>query len=97
MATVTQTPSDAPPALILDFLHWIDREPRTYAETLDAWHTSCPRLPVWEEAFSNGLVFLRREDGVRMRETPVVLTPRGRALLDAARATSRRGRRETLP
>src|SRR5215813_9143167 len=37
-------------ALILDLLEWIGPEPRPYAEVLDAWRTSCPRLPVWEDA-----------------------------------------------
>ena len=33
--------------LILDFLHWLDSEPRAYAEVMDVWRTSCPRLTVW--------------------------------------------------
>ena len=28
----------------------------TYAEVLEAWRTSCPRLPVWEEAHERGYV-----------------------------------------
>jgi hypothetical protein len=42
--------------LILDLLEWIGREERTYQETMDAWRTSCPRLPVWEDANDRGLV-----------------------------------------
>ena len=30
--------------------------PRPYADVLDAWRTSCPRLPVWEEANDRGFV-----------------------------------------
>ena len=30
--------------------------PRPYAEMLDAWRTSCPRLTVWEEAIDRSLV-----------------------------------------
>ena len=37
-------------ALVLDLLEWIGPAPRPYDEVLDAWRTSCPRLPVWEEA-----------------------------------------------
>lgn len=36
--------------LILDLVEWVGRRERTYQETLDAWRTSCPRLPVWEDA-----------------------------------------------
>lgn len=42
--------------LILDLLEWIGRRERTYQETLDAWRTSCPRLPVWEDANDRCLV-----------------------------------------
>jgi len=36
--------------LILDLLEWLGAEARPYAEVLEAWRTSCPRLPIWEEA-----------------------------------------------
>src|SRR5215203_3795036 len=42
--------SDRIHSLVLDLLEWIDGEPRPYVEVLEAWRTSCPRLPVWEEA-----------------------------------------------
>jgi D-3-phosphoglycerate dehydrogenase len=42
--------------LILDLLEWVGRRERTYQETLEAWRTSCPRLPVWEDANDRGLV-----------------------------------------
>jgi len=41
-------------ALVLDLLEWIGPGARPYAEVLDAWRTSCPRLPVWEEANARG-------------------------------------------
>jgi len=37
-------------ALILDLADWLACRDRTYEEVMDAWRTSCPRLPVWEEA-----------------------------------------------
>ena len=37
-------------ALILDLLEWIGKSGRPYTEVMEAWRTSCPRLPVWEEA-----------------------------------------------
>jgi D-3-phosphoglycerate dehydrogenase / 2-oxoglutarate reductase len=43
-------------SLVLDLLEWIGPEPRPYIEVLEAWRTSCPRLPVWEEANDRGLV-----------------------------------------
>jgi hypothetical protein len=47
--------------LILDLLEWLETTPRPYAEVLDTWRTSCPRLPVWEEANDRG--FVTRENG----------------------------------
>lgn len=46
-------------ALILDFIEWLAAAPRDYAETMGAWRTSCPRLPVWEEAVERGYVVRR--------------------------------------
>jgi hypothetical protein len=66
--------------LILDFLHWLDAEPRAYAEVMDVWRTSCPRLTVWEDAVDRGLVERRRDAGPAI----VVLTAAGRALRDRA-------------
>ncbi|HWY90837.1 MAG TPA: hypothetical protein VNY31_09225 [Solirubrobacteraceae bacterium] len=43
-------------ALVLDLLEWISAAPRPYPEVLDAWRTSCPRLPVWEEANERGYI-----------------------------------------
>ena len=40
--------------LVRDLVAWIAHEPRCYADVLDAWRTSCPRLPVWEEAVDRG-------------------------------------------
>ena len=42
--------------LILDLLQWLENRERTYAEVMDAWRTSCPRLPVWEDANDRGLI-----------------------------------------
>ena len=64
---------DAPVPLVLDLLEWLARAPRTYAEAMDAWRTSCPRLTVWEDALDAGLV-ARQGAGVR-------LTDLGRACL----------------
>lgn len=67
--------------LTLQFLTWLDERPRSYAEVMEAWRTSCPRLSVWEDATIAGLV--RRDGDAR---TMVVLTEAGRAQLASARA-----------
>ncbi len=43
-------------SLLLDLLEWIAGGGKTYDEVMDAWRTSCPKLPVWEEANDLGLV-----------------------------------------
>jgi len=48
--------SDPVEALILDLLEWLAPRPRPYAEVLEVWRTSCPRLPVWEEANDRGFI-----------------------------------------
>jgi hypothetical protein len=48
--------TSAPDPLVLDLVEWIAMEPRPYADVLDRWRTSCPRLPVWEDAVDRGFV-----------------------------------------
>ncbi|CUJ15141.1 hypothetical protein [Achromobacter aegrifaciens] len=75
---------------LLQFLAWIAERPRTYAQTMDAWRSSCPRLSAWEDATANGLVDVPRRADV---EPVVVLTPKGQMLLassDGARRTPAR-------
>jgi len=48
-------------ALILDLVEWVARKSRPYAEVMEAWRTSCPRLPVWEDAVDRGLVERRAQ------------------------------------
>ena len=55
--------SDTVESLILDLLEWIGPDSRPCAEVLEAWRTSCPRLPVWEDANDRGLVASRYEVG----------------------------------
>jgi hypothetical protein len=42
--------------LIIDLLEWIGPSRRPYVEVLEAWRTSCPRLPVWEDATERGFI-----------------------------------------
>jgi hypothetical protein len=67
-------------AVTLQLVAWVSDRPRTYGEVMEAWTTTCPRMPIWEDAVSAGLV--RVEGEGRMRERLVGLTPRGRKLLD---------------
>ena len=60
-------------ASTLELLAWLSSRPRSYAETMDAWRTYCPRLSVWENAVLAGLV--------RVAERRVELTPSGEAAL----------------
>jgi hypothetical protein len=63
--------------LIRDFLEWIGTEPKPYAEVMDAWRTSCPRLTVWEDAVDRGFVIQTRVG----QELLIGLTPLGRDFL----------------
>ncbi|MBI2760178.1 MAG: hypothetical protein HYX51_01980 [Chloroflexi bacterium] len=67
--------------LTRDFLTWVSSRPRTYANTMAAWRTSCPRFPIWEDALSDGLVHLQTGSGTTVDEAAVVLTARGCAVL----------------
>ena len=42
--------------LVLDFVEWVAREPRLYADVVGTWKTSCPRLTIWEDAADRGYV-----------------------------------------
>ncbi len=68
-------------ALILDLLEFVAREERPYIEVMDAWRTSCPRLPVWEEANDRGLITRARTNGLAV----VRITDQGHALLASMR------------
>ena len=78
--------SDPIEALILDLLEWIGDASRPYAEVMEAWRTSCPRLPVWEEANDRGFVARRYQEGLG---ASVCVTHLGREHLVKHRADSR--------
>ena len=67
--------------LIQQFLEWVAARPRCYADVMDAWRTSCPRLPVWEAAVDGGFVRIESGPGMAMGECAVVLTADGRHAL----------------
>ncbi len=59
----------------IQLLEWLSERPRSYAETIEVWKTSCPRLSVWEDALADDLV--------RVARGRVSLTAAGRLLLAA--------------
>jgi len=73
---------DALEALLLDLLEWLGPQPRPYSEVMSAWRTSCPRLPVWEEANDRGLVERHHREGCGAF---VSVTPQGQEFLERYR------------
>ena len=72
-------------ALILDLLEWVTKRDRTYEEVMEAWRTSCPKLPVWEEANDRGLVMRTEVNG----RSVVRITTSGLAFLQQHRPSRR--------
>lgn len=68
--------SASPLPMMVQFLEWVAARPRRREDVLEAWPSSCPRFPVWEDARADGLI---RQCGGSERR--VELTERGRALL----------------
>jgi hypothetical protein len=72
-------------ALIVDLLEWVATRERSYEEVMDAWRTSCPKLPVWEDANDRGLIATADVQGRSL----VKITPSGQALLDQCKRITR--------
>lgn len=83
---MTDPPDGAPAALLIQLLAWIAARRRAYGETMEAWRTSCPRLPVWEDAVEGGLVEIVRGDEPGLDASEVRLTDAGRDLLRTSSA-----------
>lgn len=77
-------PASSHPGNLLAFLAWLDAMPRTFADTMEAWRTSCPRLSAWEDATTAGLVGMASRPGVPRAQAIVALTAKGRAALQQA-------------
>jgi len=73
--------TDTVEALIFDLLEYVAGKERRYDEVMEAWRTSCPKLPVWEEANERGLIVRARENG----HAVVRITEAGAALLEQRR------------
>jgi hypothetical protein len=76
---------DAVDALILDLLEWVGPATRPYEEVMEAWRTSCPRLPVWEDANTRGFLVRTR---VPDQGTLIAVSPAGADHLRRHRAVA---------
>lgn len=85
-ATMAQTMSDPAHALTLQFLAWVAEGPRTYAQAMDAWRSTCPRLSIWEDAILDGLIVF--DGGATRNASRIALTAKGQAVLRASTAAS---------
>lgn len=74
---------DAGTGLLLQFLAWVHARPRAYADTMEAWRTTCPRISVWEDALAEGLVRVDGDGAAAQGEATVRLTEAGRDRLSA--------------
>jgi hypothetical protein len=53
---MTESMTELADPLVLDFVEWVARERRLYADVVGTWKTSCPRLTIWEDAADRGYV-----------------------------------------
>jgi hypothetical protein len=63
--------------LTVQFLAWIADRPRSYAEVMEGWRSTCPLLAIWEDSAIAGLVGCQGGGDRTVR-----LTRSGRALLE---------------
>jgi hypothetical protein len=78
-----KTPPHPVSLLTLQFLAWVDSRPRTYSEARQAWRSTCPATCAWEDALSESLIQFETGGGRLTDRSRVVLSARGRALLEA--------------
>jgi hypothetical protein len=77
--------SDPVEQLVLDLLEWIGKRGRPYRDVIDAWRTSCTRLPIWEEANERGFIDHYYDFG---RGKVVIVSPQGQEHLRSERTNS---------
>ena len=51
-----RSPTNGPALLLRELLDWVAVRPRTYADAVEAWRSNCPRHPVLDDAFTDGLI-----------------------------------------
>jgi hypothetical protein len=62
--------------LTLELLTWVSVRPRTYAEAMEAWRTTCLRHSVWEDILAHDLIEVVN-GGNTMNQSTVVLSALG--------------------
>lgn len=67
----------------MQFLAWVARRSRSYADVQEAWRSTCPRLSIWEDALGDHLVQCEQTKGKTAEDCAVTLTAKGRSLLEA--------------
>ena len=60
--------------LVVQFLEWVARRPRTHKDVQDAWQSTCPLNCAWEDAMDEGLVAFGPEGHI-------VVTKRGERII----------------
>lgn len=73
---------EARDGLILQLVDWVAMQPRSYAEAMDAWRSSCPALTIWEDALAGRLIEVQPAGATA--EGRVRVTAAGQALLARA-------------
>lgn len=63
--------------LTVQMLLWISQGRHSYAEVLDVWKSTCPRLAIWEDACADGLI-----DAAPGMAGVVSLSKKGQSMLD---------------
>jgi len=82
-----------PSLIMIQFLQWVADRPRSREDVMEAWRSSCPRFPVWEDARAEGLI---RQSGGERGEHRVELTDRGRSALRRAGMPPRASRPQAV-
>ena len=67
--------------LMQEFLIWVASRPRTYADAMEAWQSTCPRHTIWEDAVIDG--FIQVKSNGTPHESEVTLTARGWAIIQS--------------
>ena len=73
--------NDSVQRLTIQFLEWVSSAPRTYAEAMETWKSTCPRVSIFEDALADGLI--RIEHGATVEASRIAVTSRGREMLSS--------------
>jgi hypothetical protein len=74
--------ANAREGLIRQLVGWAAERPRSYAEAMEAWGSTCPALTIWEDALAERLIVVESMPGAATGEARVRTTGAGQALLE---------------